>query len=205
MVQASIDNERYFDRVADALIIQHRRIHLRACRKRAKGKGKDGIKRGDNSNTRWLQEKGKHTGSENMEQVLIAQTSLPLKITILMTTRSGKQMLIKPTMAQSIPEALTEKKLPITMTTRKTTRFAHMLLWMTSLFSRQLNWMQLLFLPTRGTTILTQKLAHSWCERMYKLTFPSERRKGRARGKARAKANFLFVHHVCPSGIVDKD
>ena len=117
MVQASIDNERDFDRVADALIIQHPRIHLRACRKRTKGKGKDGIKRGDNSNTRWLQEKGKHTGSENMEQVLIAQTLLPLKITILMTTRSGKQMLIKPTMTQWIPEAMTEKKLRITIDT----------------------------------------------------------------------------------------
>ena len=65
MVQALINNERDFDRVADALIIQHPRIHLRESRKRAKGKGKDGIKRGDNSNTHWFQEKGKHIGSEN--------------------------------------------------------------------------------------------------------------------------------------------
>ena len=48
MVQASNNNERDFDRVADALIMQHPRIHLRERRKRAKGKGKDGIKRGDN-------------------------------------------------------------------------------------------------------------------------------------------------------------
>ena len=41
MVQASINNERDFDRVADALIIQHPRIHLRESQKRAKGKGKD--------------------------------------------------------------------------------------------------------------------------------------------------------------------
>ena len=53
IVQASID----------ALIIQHPRIHLRARRTRAKGKGADGIKRGDNSKTRWFQEKGQHIGS----------------------------------------------------------------------------------------------------------------------------------------------
>ena len=44
MVQSSIDNERDLDRVADAL-------------------SKDRIKRGDNSNIRWFQEKGKHTAS----------------------------------------------------------------------------------------------------------------------------------------------
>ena len=60
MVQVSINNERDFDRVADALIIQHPRIHLRESRKRAKGKAKtESI-----TNTRWFQEKGKHTGSE---------------------------------------------------------------------------------------------------------------------------------------------
>ena len=64
MVQASINNnERDFDKVADALMIQHPRIHLRESRKRAKGRGKEGIKRGDNSNTLWFQEKGKHFGS----------------------------------------------------------------------------------------------------------------------------------------------
>ena len=52
MVLASMNNACDFDRVADALIIQHARIHLRESRKR------------DNSNTRWFQEKGKHTGSE---------------------------------------------------------------------------------------------------------------------------------------------
>ena len=53
MVQASVNNERDFDRVADALIIQHPHIHLRESRKRAKGKDKD---------ARWFQERGKHTG-----------------------------------------------------------------------------------------------------------------------------------------------
>ena len=41
MVQASIGNERDFDRVAEAFIIQHPRIHLRESQRRAKGKGKD--------------------------------------------------------------------------------------------------------------------------------------------------------------------
>ena len=62
-VQASIGNELDFDRVADALIIQHPRVHLRESQGRTKGKGKDGFKRVDNSNTRWLRGNGKHTGS----------------------------------------------------------------------------------------------------------------------------------------------
>ena len=41
IVQASIHNERDVDRVADALVIQHPRIHLRESRKRPKEKGKD--------------------------------------------------------------------------------------------------------------------------------------------------------------------
>ena len=65
VVQASIGNERDFDRVADARAIQHPRIHLRESQRRAKGKGKDGFKRVDNSYTRWFRGKGegKHTGS----------------------------------------------------------------------------------------------------------------------------------------------
>ena len=38
VVQASIHNERDFDRVADALNIQHPRIHLRESQKRVKAK-----------------------------------------------------------------------------------------------------------------------------------------------------------------------
>ena len=37
----------------------------------------------------------------------------------------------------------------------ETTRCLRMLLWMMLLFSRQLNWMRLLFLLTRGTIMLT--------------------------------------------------
>ena len=65
MVQPSISNERDFDRVAKALIIQHPRIHPREIQRQTKGKGKDGFKRVDNPNTRWFREKGKgqHIGS----------------------------------------------------------------------------------------------------------------------------------------------
>ena len=65
MVQASIGNERDFDRVADALNIQHPRTHLRESERRTKGKGKDGFKRVDKSNTRRFRGKGKgkHTDS----------------------------------------------------------------------------------------------------------------------------------------------
>ena len=58
MVQAPINNERNFCRLAEALIIQH-------PRKRTKGKGKDVFKRVDNPDARWFRGKGKskHTGS----------------------------------------------------------------------------------------------------------------------------------------------
>ena len=59
MVLASISSERDFDRVAEALIIHHPRIHLWESRRRAKGKGKDVFKRVDNSNARWFRGKRK--------------------------------------------------------------------------------------------------------------------------------------------------
>ena len=54
MVQTSINNERVFDQLADALIIQRPRIHLRESQRRAKGKGKDELKRVDNPNACWF-------------------------------------------------------------------------------------------------------------------------------------------------------
>ena len=65
MVQASISNERDFDRVVEALIIPHPRLHLQESQRRAKVKGKDGFKRVDNPNARWFRGKGKgkHAGS----------------------------------------------------------------------------------------------------------------------------------------------
>ena len=64
MVHASVSNERDFDRVAEALIIQHPPIHLRESQRRAKEKVKTDSKRVDNSNNRGFREKdkGQHTG-----------------------------------------------------------------------------------------------------------------------------------------------
>ena len=53
--QASINNESDFDKVTGALVIQHKRVHLRESRKRLKGKkGKDPLR---------LREGGKHSGN----------------------------------------------------------------------------------------------------------------------------------------------
>ena len=64
-VQASISNELDFDRVAEALIIQHPRIYFQESQRRTTGRGKDGFRPVDNLNTRWFRGKGKgkHTGS----------------------------------------------------------------------------------------------------------------------------------------------
>ena len=62
MAQASISNERDFDRVAEALIIQHPRIHLCESQRRAKGKGKDGFKRVDRFRGKGA---GKYTAVDN--------------------------------------------------------------------------------------------------------------------------------------------
>ena len=96
MVQASISDERDFDRVADAFIIQHPRIHLRTRQRRTKGKGKNGFKRGDNSNIRWFrgEGKGKHTGSGKSGAVPLARTSLPFKITTMTTGTSERASLL---------------------------------------------------------------------------------------------------------------
>ena len=52
--QASINNESVFDNVADALVVQHPRVHLRERRKRPEEEGKD---------THRLREGGKHSGN----------------------------------------------------------------------------------------------------------------------------------------------
>ena len=141
MVQASISDERDFERVADALIIQHPRIHLRESQRRTKGKGKDGFKRGDNSNTRWFfgKGKGKHTGSGQS-----GASAYYANFTSIEDHDYDDDL-----------EVMMGKKLWTTNMMKKTIHVLRMLLWIILLFSRQLNWMRLLFLSTRGTTILT--------------------------------------------------
>ena len=74
MVQASIGNERDFDRVADALIIQHQR------------KAKSGSSVMIIQTLAGFAEKANTLAAENLEQVLITRTSLPLKITMMIKT-----------------------------------------------------------------------------------------------------------------------
>ena len=101
VVQASIHDERDLDRVADALNIQHPRIHLRESQKRVKEKRQRRSSNVEtNSNTLWFRGKGKGKNtvtSENLEQVPITRATLPLKIAIMMTTRLNPQMPIKHT------------------------------------------------------------------------------------------------------------
>ena len=179
-VQVSINNERDFDKLADALINQHPRIHLRESRNRTKVKGKDGIKSNDTINIRRHQEKTKTPETENWEQVPVTQTSLLLEIRVTTTAKLKQQMRIKHRTIELTVEARSAKKPWIARTVRNMTFFLHILLRMTLLFSRQLNLMRLLFSLTHGTLILTKKLARSWCQQMYEITFPSERRKVRA-------------------------
>ena len=159
VVQASISNERDFDRVAVALIIQHPRIHLRENQRRAKAKTDSNVLTTQTLVGYAEEAKASTLAVENLERAPITRTSLPLKImiTTVMQTWMSLQTPIKPTLTQLIPEATTERKLQTTMTTRKTRRFLHTLLWTMSPFSRQLNWTRLLLLPTRGTMILTLK------------------------------------------------
>ena len=61
----SVTNAILTELLTPSFIIQHPRIHLRESQRRKKGKGKDGFKPGDNSNSRWFRgkSKGKYTGS----------------------------------------------------------------------------------------------------------------------------------------------
>ena len=193
MVPASVNNERDFDKVADALIIQHPRIHFRESRKRAKRKGKDGMKSSDNLNIRWLQEKGKHTGNEKTEGSVYHANFTSAEGNGYNDDKVGITDAYHAHNDPVNPGSDVGEEALDARTTRKTTCLFHMLLSMTFPFTRQLNLMQSLFSLTRGTMILTQKLACSWCKQMYKLTSPSERRTV----KEKARANFLFDHHVC--------
>ena len=79
MVQVSISNERDFDPTSAYTPPREPKVEGRV-------KGKDGVKRVDNSNVRWFRaEKAKAStlAVENLERVPIKRTSLPLKNTII--------------------------------------------------------------------------------------------------------------------------
>ena len=135
MVQASISDESDFDRVAEVLIIQHPRIHFRESQRRTKGKGQRQRRIQNVSTIQTLvgfaeKAKANTLAAENLERVPNTQTSLPLKIRIiLMKTWMNPQTPSKPTMTQLTLEATTEQKLRTMMMMRNTTRFLRMFLW----------------------------------------------------------------------------
>ena len=198
MVQASINNERDFDRVADALIIQHPRIHLQESRKRAKGQGKDGIKRRDNSNTRWFQEKGTHTGSE-----ISGSSAYYANFTSVQDYGHDDDTveLADAFQAHNDPadpgSDVGEEALDCDDNKENDTFSSYVALDDVSVFeAAELDAIALLA-DTWDNDLDPEVSAQC------KLTFPSERRKVRA--KARARANFLFTHHVFLWRIVDND
>ena len=101
------------------------------------------------------------------------------RTTITVTTRLNERILIEHIATRLTSEATKEKRFWAALSTRKMTHSLHTLSCTTSLLSQQPGWIHLLHLPTGRTTILTH---------------PSERRKVRA--KAKARANSLFVNHV---------
>ena len=153
MVQASISNERDFDRAAEALIIQHPRIHLRESLRRAKGTGKDGFKRVDNSNTRWFRGKGKHSGSG--KSGASAHHANLTSVEDYGFYDEDMDESANAYHAHNDPVDLGsddgEEALDCDDDEENDT-FLRMLLWM-----RQLNWTRLLFLQRRGTIILFLK------------------------------------------------
>ena len=90
-VQVSISNERDFDRVAEALIVQHPRIHLLERQKRAKEKAKTDSNVETAQTLVGFERKAKAStlAVEHLEQIP-TRTSLPLKMTVMTTLRSNQ-------------------------------------------------------------------------------------------------------------------
>ena len=99
--QASNNNESDFDKVADALVIQHQRIHLRESRKRPKEKAKIRIGFEKEVNTSTM---------ANLERVLATQTPTSWKTTTMVTTRSNERILTEHTATRLTLEVTAEKK-----------------------------------------------------------------------------------------------
>ena len=160
VVQASIGNEREFDRVADALIIQHPRIHLRESQQRTKGKGKDGFNRADNSNTRWFRGKGKgkHTGNGQF-----GASAYYANFTSVENYDCDDDMTESANAYQAHNDAVHpgsddgEEAPDYDDDEENDTFSSYVALDDVTVFEAAVNWMRLLFLLTRGTLILTLK------------------------------------------------
>ena len=100
--QASIDNESDFDKVANALDIQHTRVHLRESRKRPKESGQD---------PHQLLEGGKHSGN-GKSGTSACHTKFRLRrgLPTITVTRWNERILIKHTVTHLTLEVTAEKK-----------------------------------------------------------------------------------------------
>ena len=130
-------------------------MQLRESQRRAKGKGKDGFKRVDNSNTRWFRGKGKgkHTGSGKPGANAHHANLISIE---------DHDYYCDEDMNESA-NAYRAHNDPVDTGSddydddEETTRFLRMLLGMMLPFSRQLNSTRLLFLLTHGTMILISR------------------------------------------------
>ena len=125
-----------------------------------------------------------------------------MKITIVMTTRLNPQMPTKHTTILFTLEVTTEKKLWTVMNNEENDAFSSYVALddVMVLEAAELDAIALLF-DTWDNDIDPE--VHSWYKPRYKLTFPCKRRKKKA--KAIARADTLFVHHMCLWRIVDDD
>ena len=88
MVHASTDNERNVDRVAEAVISQHPRIHLRGGSETREGKRQRQDQTWKLFEHLLVSGRVNTLAVENLEQALITRTLLPVTITAMTTTRS---------------------------------------------------------------------------------------------------------------------
>ena len=79
MVQASVNNARTFERIADALVLQHPRIHLKESRRTSTGKGtssKVKAKEEKDSSGRGTKAKAKVTSTSLTSQMITTTMAL---------------------------------------------------------------------------------------------------------------------------------
>ena len=200
VVQASTNKERYFDRVAAALTIQHPRIHLRERQKRrVRAKMVSNVETIQTSVGFGERSRVKHVGSgkpgkSGASAYYASYTSVEdydYDDDAIESADAYQAHNDPVDPGSDDEEALHDVNDEEYETFSSYVALDDDLLW------RQLNWMRLLFLPTRGTMISILKRVHSWYKQMYKLTFLLERRKARAKARARVKANVLFARHTC--------
>ena len=159
-------------------------------------KAKTGSNVGDNSNTRWFRGKGKskHTGSGKSGSSACHANFNSVEDSDYDDDMNEPADVYSSTIQLTLEVTMRKELWTITMM-RRMTRFVRMLLWMMSLLSRNLNWMQVLFLPTRGKRSLILQGVHF-------LRQGEEKRKGQRQEQWQIS---LFARHISHWKIVDGD